>query len=145
MRHALFFAGCAIALCSCGGNETKAAKSNEPSAADLLRAKDTKATELLKAELKDPDSARFRNVRRVPFMGMPSDAVSKVYCGEVNAKNAMGGYAGFGDFAVNFADQPDQRHVIIVESGDRASEIWYKLLCFKDGKPIPGKEVTLGS
>src|SRR5690606_1839783 len=39
------------------------------------------ARELVTANLKDPDSAKFRNQKGV--------------CGEVNAKNSFGGYAGF--------------------------------------------------
>lgn len=38
--------------------------------------------------LYDPDSAKFRNVRRA----------GSFYCGEVNAKNKMGGYVGFNAF-----------------------------------------------
>jgi len=42
------------------------------------------------AELKDPSSAQFRNVEQV------GDRV----CGEVNARNSFGGYAGFQQFYV---------------------------------------------
>jgi len=38
--------------------------------------------------LKDPDSAKFRNVV----------AIRGVVCGEINAKNSMGGYVGFRRF-----------------------------------------------
>lgn len=41
----------------------------------------------VKAALNDPDSAKFRNVRYVP--------TSRAGCGEVNAKNRMGGYIGY--------------------------------------------------
>jgi hypothetical protein len=46
------------------------------------------------AKLTDPDSALFQNER---FIGpwMPSDGV---LCGEVNAKNRMGGYVGYSRF-----------------------------------------------
>ena len=47
-----------------------------------------KAQEAVRAQLKDPSSAIFRNVRRV----------GSGYCGEVNAKNSYGGYAGFEAF-----------------------------------------------
>ena len=40
--------------------------------------------------LKDPDSAKFRGVRFYPKSGAG--------CGEVNAKNSMGGYIGFSSF-----------------------------------------------
>lgn len=42
------------------------------------------AREFLTPHLKDPDSAQFRNQRKI--------------CGEVNAKNSFGGYAGFKRF-----------------------------------------------
>lgn len=42
------------------------------------------------AELRDPASAQFRNVRRIQH-----DNGSTMFCGEVNARNAYGGMAGF--------------------------------------------------
>ena len=47
------------------------------------------AMEAVRGNLKDPASAQFRNVRLVEFSG------GKVVCGEVNAKNAYGGYVGY--------------------------------------------------
>ena len=49
------------------------------------------AKEAVKLKLTDPDSAQFRNVRRVGTFNV---------CGEVNAKTPMGGYAGFTAFHV---------------------------------------------
>lgn len=45
--------------------------------------------EAVKAELRDPTSAMFRNIRsdKPPFV-----------CGEVNSKNGFGGYAGWSAF-----------------------------------------------
>jgi len=48
------------------------------------------AKALVLASLKDPASAQFRNLRK-NFNGV---------CGEVNAKNAFGGYTGFKTFEV---------------------------------------------
>lgn len=46
-----------------------------------------------KALLKDPDSAQFRNVHiGIDILG------NKKVCGEINAKNAFGGYTGFTPF-----------------------------------------------
>lgn len=45
----------------------------------------------MKAKLKDPDSAQFRN----QFIG-----ASKAPCGEVNSKNSFGGYGGFRRYVV---------------------------------------------
>lgn len=50
------------------------------------------ATEHVRTTLKDPRSAEFRRV--YAFQLFDSDVV----CGEVNAKNAMGGYVGFTPF-----------------------------------------------
>jgi hypothetical protein len=54
------------------------------------------AKNAVKAILKDPESAQFRNLYTKSYAGKPSpnDAV----CGEVNAKNSYGGYIGFTRF-----------------------------------------------
>lgn len=46
------------------------------------------------AELKDPDSALFRD-ERIIGVWLPKKAI---LCGDVNAKNAMGGYVGYKPF-----------------------------------------------
>lgn len=48
--------------------------------------------EQIKTQLKDPESATFRNVHFYSGGGIP------VACGEVNAKNGFGGYSGFERF-----------------------------------------------
>lgn len=50
---------------------------------------------LVLAQLKDPGSAEFRNEKLKGGLTVKSSFL----CGEVNAKNAMGGYAGFVPFA----------------------------------------------
>ena len=52
------------------------------------------AEKTILAGLKDPASAQFRNVKIIE----QRDG-SKSVCGEVNAKNSMGGYAGFRQFS----------------------------------------------
>lgn len=44
-------------------------------------------------QLKDPDSAQFRNLRVV--------SGGAALCGEVNAKNSYGGYTGFKSFVAD--------------------------------------------
>lgn len=62
-----------------------------------------KAEEIVKQQLKDPSSAQFRNA----FITTPADDTSQIsYCGEVNAKNAYGGYTGFKPFFVDFENGP---------------------------------------
>ena len=50
----------------------------------------------VKSILRDPDSAKFQNIRIV----VNSKAVESI-CGEVNARNAFGGYTGFSKFNVS--------------------------------------------
>ena len=51
---------------------------------------------MILVRLKDPGSAEFRNVR---YLG-DWTVQGGVLCGEVNAKNAMGGYVGYHHFEV---------------------------------------------
>lgn len=59
--------------------------------------KQDQLTQTIKNAMYDPESARFRNVR----LNLVGDAL----CGEINAKNKMGGYVGFKRFVV-FHDAP---------------------------------------
>lgn len=74
----------------------------------------------LLADLTDPDSAMFRNEMVVS----PWDSSDVMYCGEFNAKNQMGGYAGYKSFQVNSGN--DRRPEPLV--------IWWASLCedYKD-------------
>ena len=47
-------------------------------------------------QLKDPDSAQFRDVFTSPVLN--KDGAPLAICGEVNAKNSYGGYTGFQKF-----------------------------------------------
>lgn len=49
----------------------------------------TAAQDMVRATLKDPESAQFRNDRIRQFQG------KSVACGEVNANNSFGGKSGF--------------------------------------------------
>lgn len=50
--------------------------------------------EMVRARLKDPGAAQFRNV----YFNKWAKTGAPFTCGEVNAKNAMGGYIGFKRF-----------------------------------------------
>lgn len=52
----------------------------------------TAAQDAAKKGLKDPDSAKFQNLRIADFDG------GKVVYGEINAKNSYGGYVGYKRF-----------------------------------------------
>ena len=51
--------------------------------------------------LADPDNARFRNVEIVPHRFIPSYFT---LCGQVNARNSLGGYTGFQPFMAHVQD-----------------------------------------
>ncbi len=79
---------------SCGSAGDVAA----PKAAALAEQDAAWAAEMqlrVKATLKDPSSAQFRNVRTYHGSGAP------VVCGEVNSKNGFGGYGGFQRFVAS--------------------------------------------
>lgn len=50
------------------------------------------AQDAAKKTLKDPDSAKFKNIRMMDYDG------GKILCGEINAKNSYGGYVGYKRF-----------------------------------------------
>lgn len=66
-----------------------------------------KAVELGQKEvasmMRDPDSAKFRYVRFVQKDETADDAVIGYVCGQVNAKNAFGAYAGFSPFEMELS------------------------------------------
>ena len=68
----------------------------QPTADESLKALEIKmigaAEERVSGSLKDPESARFRRVFVSPH--------GRAVCGEINAKNSMGGYVGFRRFIV---------------------------------------------
>lgn len=69
------------------------------------------ATALVVERLKDPESARIRNVRVMKEGGIP-------VCGEVNARNGFGGYTGYSHFVI-MEGSPGSR-VVWVDSSDEA-------------------------
>lgn len=52
------------------------------------------------ANLLDPSSAQFRNVKVAKMMDTDEGRVFAVVCGEINGKNGFGAYAGFHPFFV---------------------------------------------
>ncbi|ELX1420886.1 membrane lipoprotein lipid attachment site-containing protein [Escherichia coli] len=68
---------------------------------------DEKAISLAKSEvaanLKDPASAQFRNVKVSKMTDAEDGRVVAVVCGEINGKNGFGAYAGFHPFFVELS------------------------------------------
>lgn len=70
------------------------------------------AEDSVREKLRDPPSAQFRNVH-------VNRLDSKTVCGEVNAKNAFGGYQGFMRFA---AEADGSRWRIMFDDGSLDAE-----------------------
>lgn len=95
---------------------------------------DQRVRDAVMARLRDPDSAKFRNVRKLGMLGGGIPGSPAVYCGEVNAKNAMGGYPGFVHFAVMPLAEDGQTStgkdpVSIMDENDPASALAYMSFC----------------
>lgn len=80
------------------------------------------AKQRIAAQLRDPSSAEFRGLelRRYVFEAQPGTAV----CGEVNAKNGFGGYAGFSRFYATHDEA-------VIDPGNSAAlfEVWHTFYC----------------
>jgi hypothetical protein len=82
------------------------------------------AKSAIRENLNDPDSATFRNLRANKYHG-------KWYvCGEVNARNRMGGFVGFTDFYVPVNDVLP--FPAMVDSDDPSSRLTYMQTCYGD-------------
>lgn len=75
--------GLSALLCMVAATGVEASEPNLEQAKSLARARMVEV-------LRDPDSARFRNVR----YSVQSDG-RIIFCGEVNARNGLGGYTGY--------------------------------------------------
>ena len=106
MRYLFAFAFVFLASCdreTSSKDENKLIDSTRPamSAAEALFAR---ASAKVSHDLSDPESAKFRDLFQ-PKSGWPSPGFRTV-CGEVNAKNQYGGYAGFISFVYSETDFP---------------------------------------
>lgn len=74
------------------------------------------AEQLAASELRDPSSAQFRNVEKI----VQPDGGTGV-CGEINGKNAYGGYAGFTRFVVDGSRVLIEPSEVIITDADNLS------------------------
>lgn len=139
-----------VLLAACDGaaksqSENNASESQASEPAQAKASMDKRARNAVLANLRDPDSAKFRNVRKLGMLGEGSPEGAAVYCGEVNAKNAMGGYVGFVHFAVMPLGEDGQTStgkdaVSIVDENDPASAMAYMSFCQDEkGSNLPGQ------
>lgn len=61
--------------------------------------------EIVRTYLNDPDSAAFRN-------DAPAARGAGTWCGEVNARNRMGGMVGFTRYILVISEEPDLQHTL---------------------------------
>ena len=80
----------ALALSGCGTPNPAQEAANDESM--RVAQYQVAAKEAMKAALKDPESAKYEEVRAVPF------STGYAFCGKVNSKNGFGGYTGYQRF-----------------------------------------------
>lgn len=87
---------------------------------------ESKTKDIALASLKDPDSAKFQNIKGV--------------CGEVNAKNGFGGYSGFKRFYLD-NNQP------VFQDNDNSDEFKYGWLshCEVESKLTDNQKTSCGA
>lgn len=86
--------------------------------------------------LRDPASAEFRDVR-VGRAKEKDGGPESMVCGEVNAKNAMGGYAGF----ARFVAATDSKSAIVdpqFEDGERRHQVALDLCSLRKDRECSG-------
>ena len=72
--------------------------------------------------MRDPESARFRNI--VSYKVANGDVI---ICGEVNARNGFGGYAGYSTFYLRFREKELRR--IQIDSSTDQYVFWAASAC----------------
>ncbi len=86
----------ALLIPACGASAPQPTPVPDPRVAEVKEVR-----ERIVASLRDPESAKFRNVTRVPGWPAAGEVPGMyAYCGEMNSKNAFGGYVGFQKFAI---------------------------------------------
>jgi len=85
----------------------------------------------VKAALKDPESARFGNIKA----GQRSNG-DVVVCGWVNAKNGFGGYSGMEPFNGMLADPASDRFAFASAGGGRYGTEAVMEMCKMFGVPL---------
>ncbi len=107
-------------------------------AAELTDAERAIVKKSVKAELKDPDSARFKWLPIAGSKKKVGGARSMLYCGVVNSRNSFGGYAGDAPYSVFLAwtkDSPVVSLVISIGTADWKSPESFSIIktCSDEG------------
>lgn len=88
----------AVLLAGCESGDIKAAK------------------EIVASELRDPESAQFRNISKTK----KNEFGVVTVCGEVNGKNAYGGYVGY----QRFVNSPPSNRVYMEKAWITFDDLW---------------------
>ena len=129
MKSIVAFIVIGLALSGCGKSQqdieaekAKAAAAKQAAEKRAFEERTKPYIEHLKEQLKDPDSAQFKNLSFAS-----STEFGNALCGEVNAKNSYGGYVGFTLFSVT--DRPffkDSRVTIFNSGGSSTDQVLSK-------------------
>lgn len=123
----LIFAACSLAGCNAGGPWKPPPPVTPRPAYALTKNEMAEIQATILYHLKDPDSAKLRNVAAVKL-----DDGSLKICGEVNSRNSFGGYTGFmpfsgtvtnGKFQLQLLASTDEE-VKFVVSNCRFTQVW---------------------
>ena len=111
----------ALAAVPASSQAVKASQSQTPLTAVEKKAQQEKwfgaetivaAQRAVRASLKDPDSAKFKDV-----YANYTEEFQVVACGQINSKNSLGGYTGFKRFVSN-------GRTAIIEGRDNITDAW---------------------
>ena len=130
---ALVFLGLILSMGFCVANLPKAPPSQEDEEenpfADVSKQRlwIVQSHETIRGRMRDPGSAEFRNSRFYSGSG------TAVTCGEVNAKNAFGGYTGYERF-IAAGPLPDLAFVASdFGAGESINDVWEQLCVRGEG------------
>lgn len=109
-------------------SDSKAAntKTSEPSQEDMMIRYEVAAKQAMKDSLKDPGSAKYKDVTAHALKDKPG---AYVFCGLVNSKNGFGGYTGFQRFVAGPG-------IAVTEEIVSDFPVLWNQLCVGPGTPV---------
>ena len=118
-----------VGACACAMHPAIADSTIPPDVVVQANRYASDAHTLLDSQLVDYPSARFRNVRAHYSRRTLGGEHALTFCGEVNAKNTMGGYTGWAHFVLLPGDDPE----FLIES-DGLAGTFVSNMCTRDEK-----------
>lgn len=127
-----FFLACGCGEGASSANGTSVMSLTTAEEPDPLVALDRRVRAAVVERLRDPESAQFRRVRRLPLMKEADGTamgLARNYCGEVNARNGFGGYTGFVPFHAMASGADGEISVGIAVSRDSPDSLGWLAFC----------------